>query len=262
MKSPFPGVDPYLEAHWRDVHTALVVYIRDQLASQLNSRLRARVEEQVVVEADDEDQGPSTRRMVPDARVFESARGPERVGTPLAVVTPAVQPLIIPSPFEATNRRVEIVDRADRLVTVVELLSPGNKIGRDARTDYRLKQVQLRAAGVNLVEVDLTRAGRRALSVHPIPRAYRTTYQACVYRAHGTRPQFEVYAIPLQHPVPPLRVPLRSRDADAVLDPQPLLARAYEAGGYDDTDYSIPPVPPLGRADAAWAAELLAGRPT
>ena len=35
MKSPFPGMDPYLEQSWRDVHAALIIYSRDQLQSQL-----------------------------------------------------------------------------------------------------------------------------------------------------------------------------------------------------------------------------------
>ncbi len=28
MPSPFPGMDPYLEAHWRDVHAGLIIYAR------------------------------------------------------------------------------------------------------------------------------------------------------------------------------------------------------------------------------------------
>ena len=41
MKSPFPGMDPYLERHWGDVHQALVTYIRDQLQASLPDDLRA-----------------------------------------------------------------------------------------------------------------------------------------------------------------------------------------------------------------------------
>ncbi len=28
MPSPFPGMDPYLESHWRDVHHSLITYTR------------------------------------------------------------------------------------------------------------------------------------------------------------------------------------------------------------------------------------------
>jgi hypothetical protein len=44
MPSPFPGMDPYLEDHWRDVHTSLIIYIRDALQDVMPSALRARVE--------------------------------------------------------------------------------------------------------------------------------------------------------------------------------------------------------------------------
>src|SRR5438105_10217308 len=45
MPSPFPGMDPYLEAHWRDIHAGLVIYARDALQGVLPGSLRARVEE-------------------------------------------------------------------------------------------------------------------------------------------------------------------------------------------------------------------------
>ncbi len=48
--SPFPGMDPYLERYWRDVHSRLVVYICDSLQESLPPPLRARVEERVFVE--------------------------------------------------------------------------------------------------------------------------------------------------------------------------------------------------------------------
>ena len=34
MPSPFPGMDPYLEAHWGDVHTRLIVYGSDYLRTK------------------------------------------------------------------------------------------------------------------------------------------------------------------------------------------------------------------------------------
>jgi hypothetical protein len=54
MKSPFPGMDPYLEARWGDVHQRLITYAADQLAPRLPADLRARVEERVFVEMEAE----------------------------------------------------------------------------------------------------------------------------------------------------------------------------------------------------------------
>lgn len=45
MNSPFPGMDPYLERYWRDVHTSFLVYARNQLNTRLPDDLQARVEE-------------------------------------------------------------------------------------------------------------------------------------------------------------------------------------------------------------------------
>jgi hypothetical protein len=43
MKSPFPGMDPYLEQKWGEVHTSLIVYARNQLNSQLPDDLQATI---------------------------------------------------------------------------------------------------------------------------------------------------------------------------------------------------------------------------
>lgn len=52
MKSPFPGMDPYLEAYWGDVHQRLVMYLSDAIQVNLPVDLRSRVEERVFDEAD------------------------------------------------------------------------------------------------------------------------------------------------------------------------------------------------------------------
>ncbi len=43
MTSPFPGMDPYLEAYWGDVHASLTVYAADAINLQLPDDLVARV---------------------------------------------------------------------------------------------------------------------------------------------------------------------------------------------------------------------------
>ena len=41
IKSPFPGMNPYLEQHWRDVHARLITYASDAIQAQLPPGLRA-----------------------------------------------------------------------------------------------------------------------------------------------------------------------------------------------------------------------------
>src|SRR5258708_34486844 len=73
MPSPFPGMDPYLEAHWGDIHAGLVIYIRDAIADRLPPGLRARVEERVVMETG---AGIAPNPLLPDGRAAESKHVP------------------------------------------------------------------------------------------------------------------------------------------------------------------------------------------
>lgn len=52
MKSPFPGMDPYLERHWPDVHSRLVHDAANSLQRQLGGPLRARIGKRRVMEED------------------------------------------------------------------------------------------------------------------------------------------------------------------------------------------------------------------
>ena len=88
---------------------------------------------------------------------------------------------------------IEIIDikSGRRVVTVIEVLSPSNKISGPGRDLYVKKQEELRAGGVSLVEIDLLRAGTRALSVpfDRIPEGHRSAYAVCARR--GWKP-FEI----------------------------------------------------------------------
>jgi hypothetical protein len=119
------------------------------------------------------------------------------------------------------------------------------------------------AAGVNLVEIDLVRAGDWVCSVDEsvLPPGKRAPYTVCFFRA--TRGDLRaLYLLPPREPLPRVAIPLRPRDRDVVLDLQQVVDEAYETGRYDRTDYCRPLKPPLPPADAAWAGEVLrkAGR--
>ena len=258
MPSPFPGMDPYLEQFWRDIHARLIIYAADQIQARLPADLRARVEERVFVE-------PAfgvARSVYPDIRVVERGRG--RAAAPPVAPSPAVaEPLVIYLSDEpVTEGYIEIIDVGSgrRVVTVIEVLSLSNKSPGEGQEVYRRKQRELRDGYVNLVEIDLLRAGERMLSVGParIPATHRTPYQVCVYRAAATPPCYEVYRVPLRERLPVIRIPLRPTDADVPLDLQALIDQCYRNGGYDaDIDYAAEPDPPLGAEDTRWADALL-----
>ncbi len=268
MKSPFPGMDPYLERHWGDVHQALVTYIRDWLQARLPPDLRARMQERVYIELPDE----KRKEYYPDVRVLERPRGSSSsAATALAEpatttetgngeVVPA-EPLVIHLDIEpVTEGYVEIVDvkSGHRVVTTIEVLSPTNKRPGEGQELYLQKQADMKQAGVNIVEIDLLRGGQRVLLALPqlIPPSHRTAYQLCNWCAARPR-QVEVFRVPLREPLPAFRVPLRPTDRDVILDLQAIVDQCYRNGGYDDIDYRGEPDPPLSPQDAAWADALL-----
>src|SRR3954469_12599575 len=69
MPSPFPGMDPYLELHWGDVHSRLITYFVESLNDSLPTDLVAASEERIVVEVDEEG---LRRKFKPDVRVVEA----------------------------------------------------------------------------------------------------------------------------------------------------------------------------------------------
>ncbi len=182
MQSPFPGMDPYLEKHWREVHHRLITYIGDFLQAELPSSLRAVLEERVVLEQPAGD----FRSAYPDVYVLEHRQLPDasQEGETKATVALEEEPLLVFPQIESpTEGYIEIVDSSsgERVVTVIEILSPTNKSpGRD-RSRYLRKQRAAKRAGGNLVEIDLTRAGRRTMAIAEatVPEPYRTIYRIC-----------------------------------------------------------------------------------
>jgi hypothetical protein len=261
MASPFPGMDPYLERYWGDVHHRLITYASDQLQGLLPGDLRARVEERVLVESPNRPE----RSIYPDLRVVERGRRKGRGHVSAYGGVAVAEPLRIRVTDEpATQGYIEIRDRASggRVVTVIEVLSPSNKVAGPGQDLYLRKQQECKDGGVNLVEIDLLRAGPWVLSVPEclVPNTHRTTYKVCVYRV-GAEWLGEIYRVPLRERLPVIKVPLRPTDADVPLDLQALLDQCYRNGGYDeDIDYHSEPRPPLPPEDARWAKALLQGK--
>ncbi|HPM81235.1 MAG TPA: DUF4058 family protein [Candidatus Anammoximicrobium sp.] len=259
MRSPFPGMDPYLEAHWGDIHTTFMVYARNQLNSQLPDDLQAHVQESLAVIEDEE----RKRTVYPDVRVVEDS-GMSAAESAAATAVSAVdlaQPYVVKLQDEpATLRHLEIVDTRSggRLVTAIEVLSPANKVGSTGQLIYIGKQREYLDAKVNLVEIDLIRAGNFVLAIPEdrLPSVCRAACLICIRRA--TRPgEAELYPAPLRQSLPNIPVPLRPADKDVVLQLQPLLDDCYRDGRYDRIDYRREPVPRLGESDARWADSLL-----
>ena len=257
--NPFPGMNPFLESHWGDVHTSLTTYARDHLQPQLPSGLRARIEEYVAVESD-EVREQSRSRFAPDVRVIE--RPTTLVESGVIATAAADEPIIVPRQKEPeTLHSIQIVDTATghRIVTSIEFLSLANKVGEEGREQVQAKQRKMLAGDVNLVEIDLLRSGAWVLAVpkSTVPKECREPYRICAVR--GNRQSVaEVYCVSLQQPLPTIRIPLRTGDKDISLQLQTLIDAAYMNGRYhEDIDYRKDPDPPLSGADKEWVDGLL-----
>jgi hypothetical protein len=251
----FPGMDPYLEHPrlWTGVHASLIVYVRDALQPLLRPRYVAAIEERVYLHGSETERSPD----VWIRRNKKKSKG--------AVATlEADEPVVVKVPGgEVHETYVTILDTyADqKLVTVIEVVSPTNKYAGPGRDSYRAKQKEVLASKAHLVEIDLLRTGPHVLAVAEWaarPEAPGFQYLACVNRAQKERDEFDLYPRTLRHRLPRIRVPVTAPDEDVRLDIQAVLERTYEQGCYGDRiAYDKPCQPPLSEEDQAWADRLI-----
>ncbi len=229
MSMSFPGMDPYLEnpAIWPSVHSRLIVYLCDQLQPFLRPRYVATIRERVFVE------GPR-REAVPDVLLKRSRSDVEAGG--VAVLEEDAPVLVRVPELEIHETYVAIVDRqsGQRVVTVIEVVSPTNKFSGPGRDSYLAQQREVRSSPTHLIEIDLLRHGPHVVAVAEWAARGRGDYTSlvCVNRAGGLRDTFELYLRGLRGRPPRVRVPLADVDPDVVLDLQTVLAQAYDAGHY------------------------------
>ena len=256
MKSPFPGMDPFLERYWQDVHSTFMVFAKQQLNQQLPTELLARVEASLAVETDDE----RTRIVYPDVSVIEQpttfpSLQPETSGVAVA------DPFEVPLPHEApVQRHLEIIDTGsgNRVVTVIELLSPVNKVMPAGRAAYRKKQAEYIQGMVNLVEIDLLRCGEFVLAMpeEEWPRAHSAPYKICIRRI--TKPTIAAgIGIQMNERLPNVAIPLRPHDRDVVLELQPIIDACYRDGRYYSINYDQPINPPFAGKELRWVESIL-----
>ncbi len=255
MPSPFPGMDPYLESEWGDIHLSFVAYVRNRLQKVLPAGLRARGEQRLIISGSD----PS-HQVRPDVEISEWRESTGRQIQHSQIAT--ASPVLIELPLEMETQHyieIRLAKSPHRVVTVIEVVSPSNKRGNsESKRAYLQKQSCYVHGSVNLVEIDLIRKGEWVVAVPPdsIPMRMRTTYRVVVRRA-SDKWNAEYYPIPLESPLPVINIPLREFDEDVPLDLQSILTASYEDGAYDDIDYTIDPEPPLAAADRKWIDQHL-----
>ena len=248
MPSPFPGMNPYLEhpSVWHDFHESFMPLAREALSKQVLPRYFVKIDEHLYVH----ELGEESRRLVgrADLSVTHRVSLGESAGAGTQLLTAPAEVTAAHIDIESISY-LEILDRETRqVVTVVELLSPSNKLPGSDRDQYVSKARQLMWTNVNLVEIDLLRCGTRMhwLGMSPCD------YSVVVSRPEQS-PRAGLWPIRLRDRLPEIPVPLRHGDADARLDLQQLLHRIYDSAGYGYYIYDRSPEPALTPGDAEWA---------
>ena len=248
-KNPFPGMNPYLEDSWSDVHASLIAYFAKALQYHLPAGLFARIRVSSTFEYG---HGVLVRSTCESEQMAEAWALASKPGMSTEA-PPETEYDSLGSQY-ARYRWIEVVDaKADNVViTNVDVLTPSNK-GSNYEA-YMLKRQRALSAGVNYVEVDLLRQPVGEYYCSSAARADDSPYTISITQA-GSPLSTQVYHVGLLQPLPAVRIPLRTREEAVTVELQPLLNAAYEDGAYGQTiNYQQPLEPPLTPEALAYIA--------
>lgn len=201
------------------------------------------------------------------------ARPPARSGT--AVLTretvhlpdgsgAQVHVAALPMPDRIRETYLEVRETtSSEAITVVEILSPTDKLPGRGRREYQDKRLETLGTRTHLVEIDLLRAGPpmpAQLQGWPVGAPPPGDYRLVVARGDN-RPWADVHTFTVRDSIPVVYLPLERGDAEPLIDLQRLVHAVYDRASHDlRIDYRGPAEPPLQGDDAAWADRLLLER--
>jgi hypothetical protein len=144
---------------------------------------------------------------------------------------------------------------SETLVTVIEVLSPANKVrGSRGRASFMAKRHEIMNSEVHWVEIDLLRAGVPSVTDPPLRPC---DYRILVSRA-DQRTKTRFWPVSVRQPLPVIKIPLRGKETETLLDLGAVFRSVYHRAAYDvSVDYRKEPQPPPEGEDAKWARELL-----
>jgi len=248
MKSPFPGMDPFLEQKgvWSEVHTDLIVGIRQFLTPLLRPKYRVAMEQRNYLAV----APPNDSIGEPDLIV--SIDDPSALQSLAPIMTATAEPMVgkLPMTENIRERYLEIrVVETKEVVTVIEILSPTNKRAVDGRAQYEKKRAEVLGSWTNLIEIDLLRAGR------PMPIGVDgTNHYRLVVSRKDERPKADIYLFSVRDLIPTIPVPLMPDDKEPHLDLNQILHEIYDRSAYDmAVKYNrTPPPSEFSEEDLAW----------
>src|SRR6478609_7788473 len=100
MPSPFPGMDPYLEASggWEDFHDSFLTYVRDTLLDALPAHYVVKIQERVTLVSLP---AREARQVVADVGV-STATDDHRAGGLMTATVAAIEPVTIEHDLDET----------------------------------------------------------------------------------------------------------------------------------------------------------------
>jgi Protein of unknown function (DUF4058) len=207
---------------WPDFHAKFLNYWQESLMDALPREYEARIGEQVCLFSSSGDQ----HRVVPDISLVRTPSVPYDDQAESRIQTAILDHVAIEE--ELRWRHLEITHRADRrLVAVLELLSPSNKV-EPGRTRYLIKRNEFLLQPVHLIEVDLLTGGHRLPHQQALPSA---DYYVFVSRAEA-RFKCLVMAWSGDAPLPSISIPLLPSDREILSPLQYVFDTVYQKGRY------------------------------
>jgi hypothetical protein len=259
MRPPFPGMDPWLEDPklWLDFHNRLITSIADAIVPKVAPKYFVGVEQRTY----ESRPGAAVYVGRPDVGITWTGMTETHAGA--AEMRPSTGPGVLELDVE-----VPVTDHVEewyleireaikgKLVTVIEVLSPTNKLQQPGRKQYLRKRDKIFDSRTSLVEIDLLRAGKR-MPIE-IPSQVNGDYRILVSRGKS-RPRAKLLVFGLRQPIPEVPIPLLPREAEPSLDLNSVLHDLYDRARYDlRLDYTaLAPPPRLQEEDAAWAREII-----
>ena len=268
MKSPFPGMDPYIEASglWEDFHNHLIDAIYRVIAPKLPPGYTASTATRsyvVLLETEGKDEYLAR----PDVAVTESKTSKKprkKKGGGAAVAEPGEFAGSIPmqafvaEKFRETFVEIYLQGEERTLITCIEVLSPSNKRpATEGWREYERKRQAMLLGHANFIEIDLLRGGQKMPMRTGWPKAPYTLLVSWAVNA----PHCRVWPAHFNERLPPIPVPLLDPEPDLRLDLQPLIDEIYALGRYNELlAYERVLQPTLSDADAGWVRDQLRRR--
>ena len=227
MKSPFPGMDPFIENQkWSDFHGALIHALRQYLLDNLPPELE--VESESTFSASDLILGARSN-LSPDVSVAEAPQD-DVLREPIAPYGNATSPTTVVklTPEEVGRQRTVVIKRREgkELVAAIEVLSPANKRQPNLKV-YREKRTTYLRGGVHLLELDLLRAGTPPFILVDWPTdPYR------IQLVNAFTAECVLWSVPLLQSLPTVFLPLLNGMEPIYINIQEMFEQVYAASRY------------------------------